>query len=307
MTFASCFLAIIVGTWNGNWFPSGRAEHRAHPEVEAATIAAAGKMLRAGIDSLDPEGKEDIVLALCEIRHGDIASRLAEAIGLENLQVAAVSGYRRRDRYDQQQNVIMTTLPIADAGWAKWTPNKEATAPRGYAYANLILEPAVTAAVYCVHLKSNYGTTSEEIAAANRAKRESAIDEFIRLTEKRDLAILAGDFNSDRWREEYAEEKIFSMLSAANFVNLLALLPPNERGTHPNARYGDSCLDYIMTKGFDNSGLPKLRESEHLSDHQAVFARVVPKKLKRSSSPRSRRSSRRQEPSDMSEAPARTL
>lgn len=304
MTLASCMLALIVGTWNGNWFPSGRAEHRAHPEVEAATIAATGKMLRAGIESLDPDGKEDIVLALCEIRHGDVASRLAEAIGNEKLHVASVSGYRRRDRYDQQQNVILTTLPVADAGWAKWTPNENATAPRGYAYANVIVEPAVTAAVYCVHLKSNYGATSDEIADANRAKRESAIDEFIRLTQKRDYVILAGDFNSDRWREEFAKEKIFSMLSAADFVNLLALLPPEARGTHPNARYGDSCLDYIMTRGFDNSGLPKLRESDYLSDHRAVFARVVPK-VKRSSA-RSRRSSRRPEPSDTPEAPVRT-
>ena len=26
--------AVVVGTWNGNWFPTGRAEHRAHPDVE---------------------------------------------------------------------------------------------------------------------------------------------------------------------------------------------------------------------------------------------------------------------------------
>ena len=36
---------ITIATWNGNWFPSGRAEHRAHPDVEAATTVAAGKLL----------------------------------------------------------------------------------------------------------------------------------------------------------------------------------------------------------------------------------------------------------------------
>ena len=42
---AAMLAALVVGTWHGNWFPSGRAEHRAHPDVEAATIEAAAKML----------------------------------------------------------------------------------------------------------------------------------------------------------------------------------------------------------------------------------------------------------------------
>ena len=35
MNFILLLAAVVVGTWNGNWFPSGRAEHRAHPDVEA--------------------------------------------------------------------------------------------------------------------------------------------------------------------------------------------------------------------------------------------------------------------------------
>ena len=46
MTIASILLALVVGTWNGEWFPSGRAEHRASDEVERETIRAAGQMLR---------------------------------------------------------------------------------------------------------------------------------------------------------------------------------------------------------------------------------------------------------------------
>ena len=44
--FPFIFAAVVVGTWNGNWFPSGRAEHRAHPDVEAATSAAALSVAR---------------------------------------------------------------------------------------------------------------------------------------------------------------------------------------------------------------------------------------------------------------------
>ena len=59
--------AVVVGTWNGNWFPSGRAEHRAHPDVEAATITAAAKMLANGLKAVDPAGTNDVILCLNEI------------------------------------------------------------------------------------------------------------------------------------------------------------------------------------------------------------------------------------------------
>ena len=175
MLLASFLLSVVVGTWNGNWFPSGRAEHRALPDVEVATIAAAGKMLAAGIAKADPTGKEDVILSLCEIRNRKVAEELVKAIGRNDLKVASVSGYRRRDRFDQQQNVILTTLPVAEANWARWTYVAEANPPRGYAMAKVVLEPAVTAAVYSVHLKANYGATTAAIAADNRAKRTNAI------------------------------------------------------------------------------------------------------------------------------------
>ena len=112
--------SIVIGTWNGNWFPSGRAEHRAHPDVEAATITAAAKMLVGGLKAVDPMGTNDVILCLSEIRGPKAASNLVEQIGRKDLRVAIVSGYRRRDRFDQQQDVIVTTLPVAEAHWSKW-------------------------------------------------------------------------------------------------------------------------------------------------------------------------------------------
>ena len=35
--------AVLCGTWNLKWYPSGRAEHRASPRVEAANEADAAK------------------------------------------------------------------------------------------------------------------------------------------------------------------------------------------------------------------------------------------------------------------------
>ena len=268
--------AVVVGTWNGNWFPSGRAEHRAHPDVEAATITAAAKMLANGLESVDPAGTNDVILCLNEIRGPKAASNLVAQIGRKGLRVAVISGYRRRDRFDQQQDVIATTLPVAEAHWSKWKVAGKSTPPRGYAFAAVVVDPVTTANVYAVHLKSNYGATTEEVRTANREKRTLAIAQVMEQEKpkrgrvKRPV-LLAGDMNTDRWRKEFKEEKLFGLLEEAGFANTLALLPAEKRGTHPSRTYGDSALDYIFCRGLNPIAPPRIIGNEELSDHNAVF------------------------------------
>ena len=268
--------AVVVGTWNGNWFPSGRAEHRAHPDVEAATITAAAKMLANGLKTVDPDGTNDVILCLNEIRGPKAASNLVAQIGRKGLRVAVISGYRRRDRFDQQQDVIATTLPVAEAHWSKWKTAGKSTPPRGYAFAAVVVDPATTANVYAVHLKSNYGATTEEIRTANREKRTLAIAQVLeqektkRGRPKRPV-LLAGDMNTDCWRKEFKEERLFGLLEEAGFVNTLALLPEGRRGTHPSRTYGDSALDYVFCRGMSPVSPPRIVGNEELSDHNAVF------------------------------------
>ena len=271
--------AVVVGTWNGNWFPSGRAEHRAHPDVEAATISAAAKMLASGLRAVDPEGTNDVVLCLSEIRGPKVASNLVAQIGRQGLRLAVISGYRRRDRFDQQQDVIATTLPVAEAHWSRWRGSGKSTPPRGYAFAALVVDPATTANVYAVHLKSNYGSTTAEIAAANRAKRTASIEQLLECEKpKRGSAarpiIVAGDMNADRWGRKFSEERIFSLFDAAGFSNPLGDLPPDARGTHPSKKWGDSALDYVFLRGLKSVRLPHIEPNEGLSDHYALFTLV---------------------------------
>lgn len=291
----SLLLALVVGTWNGNWFPSGRAEHRAHPEVEAETIATAGRLLASGLAAVDPKGSDDVILTVSEIRNRDVAEALAQAIGKPGLKVASISAYRRRDRFDQQQDVILTTLPVSDSCWSTFRRAKAETPPRGYAYAALLLNPATTAAVYSVHLKSNYGATTPEIMALNRAKRTRAIDEILILSKNDPLVFLGGDFNADRWSDSFAEETIFSSLAAFGYANLLARLPSENRATYRSRRYGDSCLDYLMTRGFDLVGNPVIIPTEAVSDHAAVFARIKPSLRGKTSTAKTRSETRRSE------------
>ena len=269
--------ATVVATWNGNWFPSGRAEHRAHPDVEAATIAAAAKMLAKGLAEVDPEGTNDVILCLHEMRGPRVVSNLVEKIGRKGLKMASISGYRRRDRFDQQQDAIATTLPVASASWSKWRTAGKETPPRGYAFAAIVVEPAVTAHVYAVHLKSNYGDNTEEKRALSRAKRTHSIAQLLdqeKPTKKGRAAhpvIIAGDMNADKWDAKFfAKESIFSALDAAGFVDLLGTLPPDRRGTHPSERYGDSALDYVFVRGASGSDV-RIVPNDNLSDHFALF------------------------------------
>ena len=268
--------AVVVGTWNGNWFPSGRAEHRAHPDVEAATITAAARMLADGQKAVDPAGTNDVILCLNEIRGPRAASNLVAQIGRKGLRVAAVSGYRRRDRFDMQQDVIATTLPVAEAHWSKWKVAGKSTPPRGYAFAAVVVDPATTANVYAVHLKSNYGATTREAAALNREKRTLAIGQVVEQERRKRgrpnrPVVIAGDMNADKWGKEFAEEKLFGLLEQADFLNPLGDLPPKARGTHPSRKWGDSALDYIFCRGLKSIAPPRIVPNEELSDHYALF------------------------------------
>ena len=280
MGAASLLLAVVVGVWNGEWFPSGRAEHRAAPEIEQAAIRAAGKMLRSGLDRIDPEGKEGVVLCLNEVRDAETADALCREIGRTNLSVSVVTGYRRRDRFDQQQDVVMTTLPVVRANWSWWKTSKDVRPPRGYAHVDVVLSSAVTATVYAVHLKSNYGTTTEEIAATNRLKRARAIEQLVEQERPkrgkfRAPVVVAGDFNADRYAKDAEKETIFQTLAEAKFSDVFEGVSPENRATYPGrGRRKDGTLDYIMIRGLKADGPPLVVPATGISDHNAVFVRL---------------------------------
>ena len=274
--------AVVVGTWNGNWFPSGRAEHRAASEVEAATIAASAKMLASGLRDMDPSGTNDVILCLNEIRGPRVASNLVAQIGRRGLRVAVVTGYRRRDRFDQQQDVIATTLPVAEAHWSKWRNAGADTPPRGYAFAAVVLDPATTANVYAVHLKSDFGAKNPAIVSENATKRLLAVSQLVeqerpkRGKGSRRPVIVAGDLNADRWLPESPDARLFDALEKAGFTNLLAGLPSSERCTHPSPKFGDRTFDYVFCRGLEPAARPQTVRSEGLSDHDVLFAKVRP-------------------------------
>ena len=278
MTAFSIIAAVTVLTWNGQWFPSGRAEHRASPEAEARTVEAAGKMLGEALAKADPAGTNGVIICLNEIRGPKTAEDLVAKLGVTKLAVAVVTGYRRRDRFDQQQDVIATTLPVAGSGWSRWRNAKAETPPRGYAFADIVIEPAVTARVYAVHLKSNYGQTTETIAARNRAKRTGAVRQLVEQEKPkrgryRRPVIVAGDFNADARRAEFKKDDLFDVFEKAGFLDALDDIPAQERITYPKrGKFGGTTLDYIMFRSFGKPSAAGVVSASGISDHNAVFA-----------------------------------
>ena len=263
-------------TWNGEWFPSGRAEHRAAPAVEAAAIREAGKMIRESLAKADGGATNDVIISLCEMRDKETVESLVKAIGREGLELAIISQYRRRDRFDWQQNAILTTLPVVKASWSRWQNHKAETPPRGYAYAEIAVEPAVTARVYSVHLKSNYGQTTDERHKTDVAKRTHAVEQILEqekpMRGKTEApVIVAGDFNADAWSEDFADEKIFALFKDAKFVDVLESVPEGSRITHPGrGRWAGSTLDYIMVRDLRPEKV-LITDSLGLSDHSPVM------------------------------------
>ncbi|MBO7237010.1 MAG: endonuclease/exonuclease/phosphatase family protein [Kiritimatiellae bacterium] len=284
MTFSSAFLvaAVTVGSWNGKWFPSGRAEHRAPPHIEARTVAKAGAMLREGLDKADPYGTNDVIICLNEMRGPKVVNELIAAIGRTNLTCAVITAYRRRDRFDMQQDAILTTLPVVAANWSKWKNHKAETPPRGYAHATVVFPGAITTEVYSVHLKSNYGQTDEKTARLNRAKRSHAIRQLIeqerpRRGRKNVPVIIAGDLNADKWSKDFKEDEIFEILSDAGFITPLEFLSPEKRITYPKrGKWGGTALDYIFIRGLRISSGARVQiiSAGEISDHDAVFINV---------------------------------
>ncbi len=283
MTFFCSLLlsAITVGAWNGKWFPSGRAEHRAPAEVEAHTVKAAAKMIRSALDKCDPAGTNDVILCLNEMRAGGCVEDLCSSIGLTNLKVAVTTAYRRRDRLDMQQDAILTTLPVVSANWARWKLEKGYgnTPPRGYALARVVVDGSVTAKVYCVHLKSNYGQKTAADKRMNRKKRERAVGQLVQSESskrgrKKAPVIVAGDFNCDKWSGDFSGEQTLDMLSAAGFSTGMDSTPASKRETYAKrGKWKGATLDYIFYRGFSSVSAngAMVVESDGISDHNAVF------------------------------------
>ena len=268
LAFVAIF-AVLAGSWNLKWFPSGRAEHRASPRVESANICDAADAIRA---NMKVRGR---ILFLQELRDAQSCSNLVAAVGDTNLHVAVATAYRdfRDNRLQWQQLAIVTDLPVVRSEWRYSRRASGMFVPRGYAFALLDGGEEGLIACFCVHLKSNYGAGKGPKRAENALKREVGLKQVLDAAKECGAAkmIIAGDFNADRYHKSFRDEKIFALLDSAGFSDGWEGSEKPERGTHPgSSRYPDSTLDYVFHKGFKRLAFRRLAPPEPVSDHRMV-------------------------------------
>ena len=271
--------SVLVGTWNLQWFPSGRAEHRASQRVEQANIKDAAETIRSGFGN-----RKGVVLFFQEMRSSEVATNLVAEIGHDGLQLAVASAFRERDRrLGWQQVAIATDYPVLDSSYAYWKRSKGVFAPRGYAYALLDCGADGVVACYAVHLKSNYGAKTDEQKKLNSATREICTAQIVEMAKKLrapdgrkvSRVVVAGDFNADSFTTNDADEATFKNLLEAEFSNCWTGAPLSERGTHPGRyRWPDSTLDYVFHRGFARQTMRRLSPLVPLSDHRMAWVEL---------------------------------
>ena len=269
----------LVGTWNLQWFPSGRAEHRASQRVEQANTADAAETIRSGFGN-----RKGVIVFLQELRSAEAASNLVAAIGSDGMKLASASAFRERDRrLGWQQVAIATDYPVLDSSFSYWKRSKGTYAPRGYAYALLDCGADGLVACFAVHLKSDYGAKTAEQKKLNSSKREMCTAQLAEMAKslrapdgrKVSKVVVAGDFNADFFAADYAAEATFRNLLEAGFSNCWDGAPLSERGTHPGRfRWPDSTLDYVFHRGFARQTMRRLSPQVPLSDHRMAWVEL---------------------------------
>ncbi len=251
---------IRVVTWNLEWFP-GKKSVASQTERDAHIVE---------VSTVLPQFRADVIV-LQEIRNQDAAEQLARL--LPGFAVHVVS--RFKDGFTgavaEQQIAILSRYP-ADAAWSEVWKKGWASAPRGYAYAKLLIS-GKPLHVYGLHLKSNLGNPVE-----NTSKREDAMEQLIQhVTSQAKPAegvLVAGDFNTSKEQVNLAGDTTLKKIEDAGFFWAFEGIPLEYRITIPgNGKYPDACFDHIYVRDLGRPAAMVLKNTPG-SDHLPVVADI---------------------------------
>jgi endonuclease/exonuclease/phosphatase family metal-dependent hydrolase len=264
-----------VATWNMEWFPSGSSSGHATPEIEATNISSAANLLTR----LDSD-----ILVLEEIRDLKTCEALVNALKPLTYHVAVCSQFK--DSFSGaiglQQVAILSKQPAVVAWAEDWKSFGVVDPPRGFAFAAFHIGTN-DVGVYGVHLKSNLTRgNAERERQLNILKRELAAEQVLNraaqvstlLSNKLEVAIVAGDFNTTLDQLEFASEKTLSIFQQHGFSSGYEGIPPAQRvSIRGKGQYPDATFDYIFVNPMAISGSPLITKSA-VSDHYPVL-RVI--------------------------------
>jgi endonuclease/exonuclease/phosphatase (EEP) superfamily protein YafD len=256
---------VRVAFWNIQWFP-GR-----HPNASVASERSQVASVRRDVRWINAD-----VIGMEEVRDFDNATIAISP--LAGFKVDVVSDFPPREGQDVGQQVaIASRFPPLSAWVEMWKPNGPLVPPRGFAFAAYEVAPHHVLLVYAVHLKSNRGELSEDIAI-----REESMQQLIaHIHEMNDAygklgnvsCIVGGDFNTAPDDSRFADETTTRLLRDNGFSWCWENISFAQRITLPADKlFPAACFDHIFLRNAKLNSARVIETSRRSSDHNAIFA-----------------------------------
>jgi endonuclease/exonuclease/phosphatase (EEP) superfamily protein YafD len=256
---------IRVAFWNIQWFP-GRHPN-ASPIAEQRQITAVQRDMRM----IDAD-----VIGIEEAR--DFSKAAIAVASRPGFKVDVCSNFPPREDQNVAQQVAIASRLTPISAWVElWKRNGALLPPRGFAFAVYQIAPGRLLFVYAVHLKSNRGEISEDIAIREESMRQlnAHMEAMNRAYGRLGLItwMVGGDFNTSLDDSRFQTETTARGLIGTGFSWCWQNVPQSERVTLPPDKFFPSaCFDHIF---FRNARLMSARvvsTSRQSSDHRAIVA-----------------------------------
>lgn len=254
-----------VAFWNIQWFPGRRPD--APLTAEQQQIAAVQHDMRM----IDAD-----VMGIEEAR--DFSKATIAVASRPGLKVDVCSNFPPREDQAVAQQVAIASRFTPISAWVEmWKPRGPLFPPRGFAFAVYQPAPGHLLMVYAVHLKSNRGEISEDIAIREESMRQlrSHMDAMSRAYSNLGTItwIVGGDFNTSLDDPRFEKETTVRGLIGNGFSWSWQDIPATERITLPPDKFFPAaCFDHIFFRNARLIGARVFPTSKRSSDHRAIFA-----------------------------------
>src|SRR5437764_3165249 len=258
---------VRVAFWNIQWFP-GRHPFATASSERAQTASVHRDMRKINVD----------VLGMEEVR--DFSKATIAIAPLAGMKVDVVSNFPPREGQDVGQQVAIASRFQPLSAWVEmWKPNGALVPPRGFAFAAYEVAARHLLLVYAVHLKSNRGEVSEDIAIREESMRQLTAhmqamnDAYGKLGTV--SCIIGGDFNTAPDDSRFAGEKTTRVLRDNGFSWCWQDIPFARRiSLLADTFFPAACFDHIFFLNVKFNSAPVIEMSRRTTDQHAIFAEV---------------------------------
>ncbi len=256
---------IRIVSWNLQWFPGHKPETT--PGIAAAHMAEAQKAVK----ELNPD-----VLLLQEVRTWEAAAELCTAV--PGLTPRVVTAFNLLIPDARPQNQVIASKLEADSAWsAKWVGGHYGP-PRGYAFAALDVGEGRFVLCWSLHLKSNLGVLTENIAMRAESARQliQHMQEMLAIYGKHGKCaiVVAGDMNTSVDDPKFASDPTMAAFMESGLWWTHKGVPFANRTTIPGeGSFADNCFDHILSAGLGRP-VAFVKPYPGLSDHNPVIVDI---------------------------------